>query len=193
MRKIALYFAFTFLGTTADVAVYVKICSLYGNSFFYIPGTDVCLNPTNGDTRVQTPHGTVRTLSPMANDIATLQGQSADLYDKTADLYNQTADLQRAQADLQRAQQAMQARFDADFRDAIDGSAIAMALDSPYLTNSEHFGIKVNWGNYLNANAVGVTFAGVLAETAGSRLTLSGGVAFTGSNLGGHAGLQFSW
>jgi hypothetical protein len=68
-----------------------------------------------------------------------------------------------------------------------------MALDNPFLTDSEHFGIKVNWGNYLNSNAFGVTFAGVLAETAASRLTLSGGVAFTGRNIGGHAGVQFAW
>ena len=38
-----------------------------------------------------------------------------------------------------------------------------------------------------------LTFAGVLAEQGGNRLTLSGGVAFTGNNVGGHAGVQFSW
>ena len=37
------------------------------------------------------------------------------------------------------------------------------------------------------------TFAGVIAEGAAGRLTLSGGVAVAGDNVGGRAGLQFSW
>ena len=40
------------LAATAQAAVeYAKICSLYGDGFFYIPGTDTCYNPANGDTR----------------------------------------------------------------------------------------------------------------------------------------------
>jgi Porin subfamily len=139
MRKIALSVSLVAAATLADVGgttaapvEYVKICSLYGADFFYIPGTDICLNPTNGDTRQQTAFGTLRTLSPMAQDIAVLQGQVGDLNNQTAA--------------LQSAQQALQARFDADFRNANDGSAIAMALEDPYLTESEHFGFKVNWG-----------------------------------------------
>lgn len=30
---------------------YVKICSLYGEGFFYLPGTDTCLRVQNGDAR----------------------------------------------------------------------------------------------------------------------------------------------
>jgi hypothetical protein len=177
MRKILAGVALLLLGMLArspDAAAveYVKVCSLYGAGFYYIPGTDQCYNPITGDVRQQTAYGTLRTLSPMASDIAVLQSQVGA---------------------LQGAQQAMQARFDAEFRNANDGSAIAMALEDPYLTESEHFGVKVNWGNYMSSNALGVTFAGVLAERGSNRLTLSGGVAFTGSNVGGHAGLQFSW
>jgi len=39
---------------------FVKICSLYGDRFFYIPGTDTCLNPATNDARVQTQAGTWR-------------------------------------------------------------------------------------------------------------------------------------
>jgi hypothetical protein len=163
----------------AQPVEYVKVCSLYGDGFLYIPGTDTCLNVDTGDVRTATERGVVRGESTMATRISNLEGD--------------VSNLQNENAALQSQQQQLQAKFNTDFRNANDGSAIAMALEDPYLTESEHFGFKVNWGNYLSSNAVGVTFAGVLAERGGNRLTLSGGVAFTGSNVGGHAGLQFSW
>src|ERR1700704_2517017 len=43
---------------------YVKVCSLYGDSFHYIPGTDICLNDRTGDARQQTVGGTWRSLLP---------------------------------------------------------------------------------------------------------------------------------
>ena len=43
---------------------YVEICSLYGTGFLYIPGTNVCWNPTTGDTREETINGTWRSLWP---------------------------------------------------------------------------------------------------------------------------------
>lgn len=43
---------------------YVKICSIYGAGFNYIPGTDICLNQETGDARVQTEGGTWRSVLP---------------------------------------------------------------------------------------------------------------------------------
>ena len=173
--------AFTLAPTAnAKPVEYVRVCSLYGAGFFYIPGTDTCLNPYNGEVRTQTAYGTLRGVSSLAARIGALEGN-------VSALKSEVAALQSAQ------QQQMQARFDTDFRNATDGSAIAMALDEPFLTDSEHFGIKINWGTYRSSNAFGVTFAGVLAEHGWNRLTLAGGVAFTGNNVGGHVGLQFSW
>jgi hypothetical protein len=43
---------------------YVRICSLYGSGFHYIPGTDTCLNETTGDARVATEGGVWRSLLP---------------------------------------------------------------------------------------------------------------------------------
>jgi hypothetical protein len=43
---------------------YVRICSLYGAAFYYIPGTDICLNDRTGDARQQTVGGTWRSLVP---------------------------------------------------------------------------------------------------------------------------------
>lgn len=38
---------------------YVKICHIYGANWFYIPGTDTCLNAKTGETRKETADGTV--------------------------------------------------------------------------------------------------------------------------------------
>jgi hypothetical protein len=43
---------------------YVKVCSLYGAGFHYIPGTDICKDDYIGDSRQQTENGTWRTLLP---------------------------------------------------------------------------------------------------------------------------------
>ncbi|MFI5167834.1 MAG: porin [Thermoanaerobaculales bacterium] len=43
---------------------YVKVCSLYGADFYYIPGTDACLNTTTGEIRQATAVGTWYALSP---------------------------------------------------------------------------------------------------------------------------------
>ncbi len=51
-------------GPAASAVEYVRVCSLYGAGFEYIPGTDQCHNVTTGDTRVQTEGGTWRGLLP---------------------------------------------------------------------------------------------------------------------------------
>jgi hypothetical protein len=151
---------------------YVKVCSVYGAGFLAIPGTDICLNSDTGETRQATSIGVKYDLSGLAGRVGVLEGQTANLTN---------------------AYQALQARFDADFRDAKDGSAIAAAMQDPDLEGSEHFAVKFNWGTYLGSNAIGATFAGVLGQFSGVRTTAVGGVAFTGSNVGGQAGVQFTW
>ena len=170
MRKIALSLACALLplvaGTAAEAAVeYVRVCSLYGAGWYYIPGTDTCMKPETGETRTNTTLGTK--------------------YGQT-ELAGRVADTEAAVADLEQ-------RFDDAFRDQSDASAIAAALADPDLVYGEHFGVKFNWGNASQANAFGVTFAGVIAETENMRVTLTGGVATTGRNTGGRAGVQFSW
>ena len=43
------------LSTTTDAqpVEYVKVCSQYGAGWFYIPGTDTCINPKTGVTKRQ--------------------------------------------------------------------------------------------------------------------------------------------
>lgn len=50
-----------------DPVEYVKVCSLYGSSFHYIPGTDICVNDQTGQTREQTEGGTWYSVLPTNN------------------------------------------------------------------------------------------------------------------------------
>ncbi|UCI10279.1 porin [Mesorhizobium sp. B1-1-8] len=78
---------------------------------------------------------------------------------------------------------------------AFENASISAALAAPDLVQGEHFGVRVNWGNAGDANAFGITGAAVLSEgfAHGGRLTGTLGIAFAGSQVGGNAGLQFSW
>lgn len=57
---------FLFAGSTVHAAPveYVKVCDQYGAGFFYIPGTETCMNPVTGDAREETEGGTWRTRFP---------------------------------------------------------------------------------------------------------------------------------
>lgn len=80
---------------------------------------------------------------------------------------------------------------------AFEGASVATALTSPDLVQGEHFGVRVNWGNAGQSNAMGVTGAAVLGEdflpSGSGRLTGAAGVAFSGKTVGGNAGLQLTW
>lgn len=57
---IAAAVAALFSASPASAAVeYVKVCALYGTGWFYIPGTDTCVNANTGETRKQSAEGTV--------------------------------------------------------------------------------------------------------------------------------------
>ncbi len=78
---------------------------------------------------------------------------------------------------------------------AFENASISAALAAPDLVQGEHFGLRLNWGNAGDANAFGITGAAVLSEgfAHGGRLTGTLGIAFSGSQVGGNAGLQFAW
>lgn len=61
---------------SSEPVAYLKICSLYGAGFYYIPGTDSCVHAITGDTRRQTDYGTVRTWSPQVLELMDLTEQA---------------------------------------------------------------------------------------------------------------------
>lgn len=85
------------------------------------------------------------------------------------------------------------------------GVALSLATTPAVLMHGEKFGLRMGWGNFAGANAVGLSATGVLAENLVSkhdRLTLDGGVGFgfgefmsyrENGVVGGRAGLQLTW
>lgn len=57
---VAFIFLFNSAPAAAEPVQYVKICSLYGAAFLYIPGTDTCLNVETDDAREESPGGVWR-------------------------------------------------------------------------------------------------------------------------------------
>ena len=57
---------------------YVRICSLYGADYYYVPGTDLCLNPTTGVTKTETPDGTMTSQTALAGRLGELESTSCD-------------------------------------------------------------------------------------------------------------------
>jgi hypothetical protein len=79
-----------------------------------------------------------------------------------------------------------------------DGIAISLALAQPIFQPGQTFAMRVGWGNFDGANAIGVSAAGVLGRGywgPTSSVVLDGGIG-TGTSEGvvaGRAGLTFGW
>jgi hypothetical protein len=172
---------------------YVKVCSLYGSKWAYIPGTDTCINLDNGETRQQTEAGTKRGQSELSTRVSDTEGGLEETNQELAKTNDKVSKANKRIDDLEQSQNDLEQRFENAFEESLDGIAIAMALGSPDLVAGERFAVKFNLGTYNGANAFGFTVAGVLARTDFGRVTVSGGVATTGENTGGNVGMQLSW
>ncbi|MGO9474082.1 MAG: hypothetical protein ACLPWS_11870, partial [Rhodomicrobium sp.] len=81
---------------------------------------------------------------------------------------------------------------------AYEGTAVALAISQPILTNGQTFAIRGGWGDYENESAFGVSAVGLIAHDVfgyGSTIALDGGVGF-GTNyngVGGKAGVTFGF
>lgn len=53
--------ALMFLATpaSAEPVEYVRVCDAFGTGFFYIPGTETCVNPDTGETRKDSENGVI--------------------------------------------------------------------------------------------------------------------------------------
>lgn len=77
----ALIFLFSSIAIASDAPrlEYVTICSLYGAGWYYIPGSDICIFPTTGETRKQTQNGTQVGMSLLAYRVSQLENQLQQL------------------------------------------------------------------------------------------------------------------
>ena len=57
----------------AQAVEYVKVCDLYGAFYYYLPGTDICVNANTGHTKKATEGGLVNGLTQTEQDA--LDGQ----------------------------------------------------------------------------------------------------------------------
>lgn len=48
---------------------YVRVCDVYGTGWFYIPGTETCYNANTGETKKQSPYGTINGESEMLEQV----------------------------------------------------------------------------------------------------------------------------
>ncbi len=48
---------------------YVRVCSVFGTGWFYIPGTETCYNPDTGETKRNTEFGTISGESEMLEQV----------------------------------------------------------------------------------------------------------------------------
>ena len=80
-----------------------------------------------------------------------------------------------------------------------EGIAAAVALAQPILEPGQHFGLTAAWGGFDDANAIGVSAAGVLARNllrpGSGTLALFGGVGagMSEGTVAGRAGVSFGW
>jgi hypothetical protein len=80
-----------------------------------------------------------------------------------------------------------------------EGLAAVVSLAQPVLLPGQHFAMRAGWGGYDDANAVGLSAAGVVASNIMSQgrgtLTLDGGVGFGTSEgeVAGRAGMSLGW
>jgi hypothetical protein len=80
-----------------------------------------------------------------------------------------------------------------------EGLAAVVALAQPILDPGQSFGMTAAWGGFDDANAIGVSAAGVLARNllrpGSGTLALFGGVGFGTSEgqVAGRAGMSFGW
>ena len=77
---VAAFAMMTPMPSDAAPVEYTKICSLYGAGFFYIPGTDTCVNANTGQTKKATEHGVVEGVTQSEQDTLNAQeGVAIDL------------------------------------------------------------------------------------------------------------------
>ncbi len=84
------------MAQTARSEEYVKVCSLYGAGFYYMPGTDICIK-VGGYIRFQTTFGTSQQTRPHITAVGSRTNEAGAQYgwrtrsDLTIDTRQQTA------------------------------------------------------------------------------------------------------
>lgn len=166
---LAAILAFTSIGRTQNnepvPLEYVRVCDLFGVGYFFSPGTETCIHASTGVTRD-------------ASDFTAPPGST------------------QIKSRIDAIEERLNGAFAGLSQELSEQASIAAALQDPDLVAGERFGIRMNWGNAGHANAFGFTGTAVLSDDVfggKGRVAASGGVGFSGSTVGGRAGIQLTW
>ena len=119
------------LPVKAKAVEYVKVCSLYGAGFFYIPGTDTCLK-IGGFVRTEWNHNAGGSFTPTVNEVGGYYTRATDvLVNRTRGLV--TFDV-RSQTEYGTLRSYIRAAWQwTSNTDTIGGSSTAVYLDRAFI------------------------------------------------------------
>jgi hypothetical protein len=105
-------------------------------------------------------------VSTQASAISALQGDTVTLFELTDDLRG-------------------------DVRDAEEGVAMALALDSPSIPAGAHFALSGGVGHFKSRTALAVAMSAAVGEM--SSVSAGVGYGFRSQEIGARAGFQVAW
>jgi hypothetical protein len=119
------------LPVKAKAVEYVKVCSLYGAGFFYIPGTDTCLK-IGGFMRTEWNHNAGGSFAPTVNEVPGLYTRATDtLVNRTRGLLSFDV---RSQTEYGTLRSYLRAAWQwTSNTDSIGGSSTAVYLDRAFI------------------------------------------------------------
>jgi hypothetical protein len=119
------------LPVKAKAVEYVKVCSLYGQGFFYIPGTDTCIK-IGGFVRTEWNHNAGGSFNPHVNEFPALYNRATDtLVNRTRGLVSFDV---RSQTEYGTLRSYLRAAWQwTSNTDSIGGSSTAVYLDRAFI------------------------------------------------------------
>jgi hypothetical protein len=119
------------LPVKAKAVEYVKVCSLHGAGFFYIPGTDTCIK-IGGFLRTEWNHNAAGSFSPTVNEAAGFYNRATDtLVNRTRGLLSFDV---RSQTEYGTLRSYLRAAWQwTSNTDSIGGSSTAVYLDRVFI------------------------------------------------------------
>jgi hypothetical protein len=154
-RILALISLFGLLHATPSAAAveYVRICSLFGASYFYSPGTDSCINAITGEVKTQTAFGLMRRQTYFTARVRALESDYCDRCFAAV----------RANGAIAHSEQVTGAtrvgvgRFEVQFAKPVTQCAVNATLGSPDANGSQQLPGVITVGRAPNATNTGVS------------------------------------
>ncbi len=143
---------------------YVRVCDTFGATYYYIPGTETCVNANTGETRLVTEDG--------------ILNGSTQLKSRVDDIERR---LNEAFADRRRYSEQASIAASLSDPDFVAGEHFGVRVNWA----------NAGSANAIGLTGAAVLAEGLFGKT--GRLTGSAGIGFAGHTVGGRVGLQLTW